>query len=57
MQAGYIPSLGEFYRIYGITQERLDRAGPLSELLAKASADLTAAEAQLWYGSDKPGIQ
>ncbi len=26
MQAGYIPSLGEFYRIFGITQERLERA-------------------------------
>ena len=26
MQAGYIPSLGEFYRVFGITQERLERA-------------------------------
>ncbi len=26
MQGGYIPSLGEFYRVFGITKERLDRA-------------------------------
>ena len=26
MRAGYIPSLGEYYRVFGITQERLDRA-------------------------------
>ena len=26
MVAGYIPSLGEYYRVYGITQQRLDRA-------------------------------
>ncbi len=26
MQAGYIPSLGEFYRVFGITEERLERA-------------------------------
>lgn len=26
MQGGYIPSLGEYYRVFGITQERLERA-------------------------------
>jgi len=26
MQAGYIPSLDEYYRVYGITQKRLERA-------------------------------
>ncbi len=26
MQAGYIPSLAEYYRVFGITEQRLERA-------------------------------